>query len=65
MSNNYFTASADSVMFVNAGALNYRVQSASPVIDMGRDISSYNILTDFYKKTRLKGEACDIGAAEY
>jgi hypothetical protein len=65
MSNNYFTTSAEPVMFISLSTANYRLQAGSPVIDMGRDISAYSILTDFYKKTRLKGLAYDIGAVEY
>lgn len=65
MSNNYFSTTPDSVLFVDLGIPNYRLQSTSPVIDMGRDISVYSILTDFYKKARLKGLAYDIGAVEY
>lgn len=65
MTNNYFSTSTDSVLFVNLAIPNYRLQSASPVIDMGRDISAYSILTDFYKKARLKGLGYDIGAVEY
>jgi len=65
LANNYFTANINDVKFVNAGAYNYRLQSTSPAINKGRSIATYNIAVDFYKTTRLKGSAYDIGASEY
>jgi hypothetical protein len=63
--NNHFTANISDVKFVNPGALNYRLSSLSPLIDKGYDVTSYNILTDFYGAARRKGITYDIGAAEY
>jgi hypothetical protein len=64
MSHNFFSPSLDSITFLNVTPLNYRPAANSPAIDAGRDISSFGILTDFYKKTRLKGLGYDIGAVE-
>ena len=65
MSNNYFTRSITAVKFTNAGAFNYHLTSASPTVNKGKNISTYNIPKDFYKQLRLKGSAYDIGASEY
>lgn len=65
MSNNYFTISVDALRMAQPGTTNFRLSMGSPVIDAGADISQYNILTDFYKKARLKGAGYDIGAVEY
>jgi hypothetical protein len=65
LTNNYFTRSISAVKFANAAAFNYRQTSSSPTINKGRSISTYNIPKDFYKQTRLKGTAYDIGASEY
>jgi hypothetical protein len=65
LSNNYFTRSISTAKFANAASDNYRQTSGSPTINKGKNISSYNILKDFYKQTRLKGTAYDIGASEY
>lgn len=65
MSNNYFTRNIADVKFINAGAYNYRLTSASPTVNKGKSISTYNIPQDFYKQLRLKGPTYDIGAAEF
>ncbi|HEY0741856.1 MAG TPA: right-handed parallel beta-helix repeat-containing protein [Chryseosolibacter sp.] len=62
--NNFFTTSIVDVGFVDPTAHNFRLTLTSPIIDKGADISSYAIGTDFYKKSRLRGAAYDIGAAE-
>jgi hypothetical protein len=63
--NNYFTRNLDELKFINPAANNYRLTSLSPVVDKGRSVITYNILTDFYNAQRSKGVACDIGASEY
>ncbi len=63
--NNFFRTSIDDAKFADAESNNYRPAAFSPLIDKGADISSHQILTDFYKKTRLRGPAYDIGAAEF
>jgi len=64
-SNNYFSMETASLQLSNVASSDYRVQSTSPVIDQGADISAYNIRSDFYYKPRLKGAAYDIGAVEH
>jgi hypothetical protein len=64
MSNNIVTRDINSVKFVNAIALNYRLATTSPALNKGKDIQSFNIPKDYYKQTRLKGTAYDIGASE-
>jgi hypothetical protein len=63
--NNFFTTATDTLHIVSLADLNYRVDSSSPVIDKGTDISSYcYIANDFYGKPRLRGTRYDIGAVE-
>ena len=65
MANNYFTTDTDSLKIVNATQSNYVMDSSSPVVDKGGDISKYhNILTDFLGHARLAGAGYDIGAIE-
>jgi hypothetical protein len=63
-SNNYTTRNIKALKFENAALNNYRLTSTSPVIDKGKDISSYHIKMDFYNTARLKGAAYNIGASE-
>lgn len=63
MSNNFFTIDPNAPGFENIEN-NYRPKHESPLVNAGADISGYGIATDFYKKKRIKGLACDIGAAE-
>ncbi|MFZ6011805.1 MAG: right-handed parallel beta-helix repeat-containing protein [Bacteroidota bacterium] len=65
ISGNKYTRSIDSLKFSNAATYNFRLTSASPVINKGKDISIYNIPVDYYLKPRLKGVAYDVGASEY
>jgi hypothetical protein len=62
--NNYMTRSIKSLKFENAAMFNFRLTSTSPVIDKGRDITSFGIHRDFYGNARLKGAAYNIGASE-
>lgn len=64
-SNNYTTRNIADVKFANAAGFNFRLTSASPAVNKGKSISTYNILKDYYKQSRLKGSAYDIGASEY
>lgn len=64
MANNYFSATTESLLAPSLSVSNYTMSLASPIIDKGADISSYNIKTDFYYKPRFKGLAYDIGAVE-
>lgn len=65
LSNNYFSMETASIQLDAARAATYRVESTSPIIDQGADISAYNIRTDFNYKTRLRGAGYDIGAVEH
>jgi hypothetical protein len=62
--NNFFTTSIEDVQFNNPALDNYRLALTSQLVDKGADITTYAIGTDFYKKSRLRGMAFDIGAAE-
>lgn len=64
-SNNLYAATVNEVNFVNAAADNYRLKSGSPAIDKGKNVSSYNIKTDFYGNSRPRGSGYDIGASEF
>ncbi len=63
-SNNYCTREIDEILFFNP-ANNFDIKSQSPVIDQGKDISGYEINIDFAGRSRLAGEAYDIGAYEF
>jgi hypothetical protein len=65
VANNLFTRDINYPKFVGATAYNYRLTSTSPALNKGKNIGTYNIATDYYKVTRLKGTAYDIGASEY
>lgn len=65
MSNNLFASSVDEVRFVDAAKDNYRLLPTSPAINYGKEISRFDIKEDFYRASRVKGYAVDIGASEY
>jgi hypothetical protein len=65
MSNNITTRYISDLKFVDVSTYNFRLNSTSPAIDKGRNISTYAILKDFYSANRLKGLYYDIGASEY
>jgi hypothetical protein len=65
VSGNITTLKIDEVKFANSKKQNFRLQSSSPAIDGGADISSYEINVDFYKVNRKNGSAYDIGASEF
>lgn len=62
--NNYFTRDLNAPKFVSASTFNYALNTGSPAINKGYNISSYNIPVDFVGNPRLKGGAYDIGAYE-
>ena len=64
MSNNYTTQDISDLKFVNPATFNYRLTDESPVIDIGKNISTYGIFKDFYGANRLRGATYDIGASE-
>lgn len=65
MVNNFFTSNLDSLQMVSASGAGYDLETSSPVIDKGGDITVYHpILTDFLGNARLSGAQYDIGAIE-
>jgi hypothetical protein len=65
MSNNILTRDINYVKFTAPTSNNFRITSTSPALNKGKDIQTYNIPLDYYRQTRLKGSAYDIGASEY
>jgi hypothetical protein len=65
VANNLFTRDINYPKFVGPTSFNYRLTSTSPALNKGKNISTYNIATDYYKVARLKGTYYDIGASEY
>ncbi|HYC85186.1 MAG TPA: right-handed parallel beta-helix repeat-containing protein [Chryseosolibacter sp.] len=65
MSNNLLTTDILTVGFKDAANGNYRITESSPARDQGRDVSSLDIMFDYYGLSRLRGTAYDIGATEY
>jgi hypothetical protein len=63
--NNYFTRSISALKFVGYSSDNYKLTSASPAVNKGKNISTYGISKDFYKDLRLQLGYYDIGASEY
>jgi len=63
--NNLNTRDINSVKFADVLQSNYRVTSASPAINKGKDVRVFSIPNDYYLQPRLKGTAFDIGASEY
>ncbi|MBT1686385.1 alpha/beta fold hydrolase [Dawidia soli] len=64
-SNFFFARNIASVKFVNPTNHDYHLLPNSPVIDIGRDVSAYNINFDHFMLTRPAGLKYDIGATEY
>ena len=52
-------------LFFNAAVNNYRLDPASPVIDMGDNAAPAVPVVDLYGRLRLVGDFVDIGAFEY
>ena len=63
--NNYLTLDVTEVKFLNPGAANFKLTSASPAINGGKDIQIYNISRAYYNLTRFAGGYYDIGASEF
>lgn len=63
-SNNLRTQDINSVRFINPSAKDFRLQSTSPAVDQGRNVSTFGINLDFDLKPRPSGKAFDIGAFE-
>lgn len=65
VANNMFTRDINYPKFAAVSSNNYRLTSSSPALNKGKDISTFEIPIDYYKISRLKGTAYDIGASEY
>ncbi|MDJ0754321.1 MAG: right-handed parallel beta-helix repeat-containing protein [Ardenticatenaceae bacterium] len=64
-SHNLEAATVGEVKFVNAAAGNYELQSTSPAVDQGIDVSALGVIWDMANVSRPRGTAYDIGAYEY
>jgi hypothetical protein len=65
LSNNIFTMQLATVGFRDPLTGNFRLAEFSPARDAGKDVSSFDILYDYYGLGRMRGAAYDIGASEY
>ena len=64
-SNNYISNDIAACKFVDYIRGDFHLQSSSPLIDAGKDVSSYGVTFDYYKNVRPSGSGFDIGATEY
>lgn len=64
-SNNYLTNTIEDVKFVSGTApFDVHLQSTSPAIDKGKDLTSFGVTKDFDLTPRPSGAAFDMGAFE-
>ena len=64
-SNNYISKDINTCKFTDFDAGDFHLLPSSPLIDKGKDVSSYGVTFDYYKTARPTGNAFDIGATEY
>ncbi|MCR6641437.1 MAG: Ig-like domain-containing protein [Sporocytophaga sp.] len=65
-SNNYLTNNIEDVQFVSGTApYDVHLQSTSPAIDKGKDLTSFGVTKDFDLAPRPSGAAFDMGAFEF
>src|SRR5690606_33522598 len=62
VANNYTHKSIDNAKFVNVANLDFRLQSSSPAIDKGKDVSGLGRKTDALGVSRPQGGGYDAGA---
>ncbi|MBX2895942.1 MAG: T9SS type B sorting domain-containing protein [Cyclobacteriaceae bacterium] len=62
--NNIKTQDINTVKFVNPAAKDFRLQSTSPAVNAGKDVSSFGITYDYDHQPRPSGSIFDIGAYE-
>ena len=62
---NVILKSAAEARFVNPSAKDYRIQSGSPAIDAGLDVSAMGITQDWDRKARKVGASTDAGISEF
>ncbi len=67
VSNNRFSASLDSLGFVdgNSTEKGFMLSKDSPLIDAGMDVSAFDVFFDLNGNVRRMGRAVDIGAHEF
>ncbi|MEL6133555.1 MAG: right-handed parallel beta-helix repeat-containing protein, partial [Bacteroidota bacterium] len=65
LSNNLMDTTLTSFMFASAADDNYYLQSGSPAIDRGKDLTKEGITTDFNDSLQDNGATFDIGAVEF
>ena len=63
-SNNIFTDAPDTLLFADPANLDYSLQAGSPAIDIGIDVTDYDILEDAIGNERPNGDY-DVGAFEF
>jgi hypothetical protein len=63
--NNYTGKDVNACKFVGYSADNFHLLSSSPLINVGANVLSYGVNTDYYGTVRPSGKAFDIGATEY
>jgi len=64
-SNNYIGKDINTCKFTDFDAGDFHLLPSSPLIDAGKDVSSYGVTFDYYKTARPVGNAFDIGVTEY
>lgn len=64
-SNNYVNNDVTTCKFVNCSSSDYHLNSGSPLINAGANVSAYGVVDDYYGIRRPAGAAYDIGATEY
>jgi hypothetical protein len=62
--NNLYIPLLADAKFVNPAVDDYRLQSGSPAINVGRDVSSFGVTFDFDNVARPAGASWDVGAFE-
>lgn len=65
LSNNLFSRKISELLFADISSNNFYPLKGSPLIDKGKDVSTYLVKFDYSNNSRPKGEAFDIGAYEY
>jgi hypothetical protein len=63
--NNFESNNVASCKFVNYQAGDFHLLRSSPLINVGANILSYDIITDYFGQPRRAGNKYDVGATEY
>jgi gliding motility-associated-like protein len=62
--NNIKSQDINTLKFINAASKDFRLQSTSPAVNTGKDVSSFGITYDYNHQPRPSGSIYDIGAYE-